>query len=243
MLTIAICDDDEAELQKIRAAAEDFVSRQCGVNAQIKEFSDSLEFLDSIEKNPCPELVLLDICMPYASGIEIAKKIREKSSAAKIIFLTTSKEYALDAFEVNAVHYLVKPFTQNQFDEAMERTIDLFTSNSKPKEITINGKGGSATIISISEITYIESIGYKRFVHTPKGEFSETQRTLTQFLKELEEMSMGQFISPYRGYIVNLAAVRTITAKAIQMKDGANILIKPGDFRILKEKLFRYTFR
>ena len=134
---------------------------------------------------------------------------------------------------MNAVHYLVKPFSQGQFDEALERTIDLFKA--KPK-------GGTATIVDIAKIIYIESLGHNRYVHTVKGVLTECQRTLARFLDELGSLSAGQFISPYRGYIINLAAVRTITPKSIQMNDGTDILIKPGDFRTLKEKWFKYVF-
>ena len=88
MLTIAICDDDFSSLQSIRANAENFISRHPASPVQIREFQDSLEFLDSIENTACPDLVLLDICMPCVSGIEIARKIREKTAATKIIFLT-----------------------------------------------------------------------------------------------------------------------------------------------------------
>ena len=240
MLTIAICDDDAEYLQKIHAALDDFIFRQSLLHVLIKDFSDSVEFVDYIKANPCPEIVLLDICMPLVSGIEVAQIIRTKSAETKIIFLTISPEYAVEAFSVNASHYLVKPFTQAQFDEAMSRIAQVFKN--EPQQIAINEKGESVTLVDISEISYIESIGYHRYVHTPKGELTETRRTLAQFLVELEAMSEGQFIAPYRGYTVNLAAVRTITPKAIQMKDGANILIKPGDFRRLKENFFHYTF-
>ena len=245
MVTIALCDDDQEQLAALRQATEQFISRlppehQPGGGVTIRAFSSALACLDDMEANGTPDIALLDICMPHFSGMQLAQAIRAKNAGTQIIFLTSSREYAMDAFAVQATHYLVKPFTQEQFDQAMNRTLFLFKNASK--HITIHGMGESFTLVDISEINYIESIGHRRYVHTTKGEFTETRRTLTQFMEELERLSPGTFICPYRGYIVNLATVRTLSSKNMQLKDGATILIKPGDFRALKEKLFSYMF-
>ena len=241
MLTVAVCDDEETQLNEVRSAMQEFASRTAGIKFSIKCFQSAVELLDDADKNGCPDIALLDICMPSITGIQAAKELSAINPAIKIIFLTNSKEFAVEAFEVNAVHYLLKPFTQEKFDVAINRAVSLFTDEGA-KRISINGKGETATMLDISEIEWIESLGYNRHVHTPHGELIETRRTLSQFAQELEKLSPEQFIMPYRGYIVNLDAVRTITPKNIQMKDGSVILIKLGDFRELKEKLFRYTF-
>ncbi len=240
MLTLAIVDDEADSIKKMREGTERFLSENAPLPVQIKEFSDAHDFLSDIDAHGTPDIALLDICMPDVSGVQLAEYIRKKSDTAKIVFVTSSKEFAVEAFSVNAVHYLVKPFSYAQFAEAMTRIIQMFKT--EPKKISINGAGESVTMVPVSDIIYIESVGRCRYVHTPAGEFAETRRTLAQFSQELEKISPKQFISPYRGYIVNLVAVRTITAKHILLKDGTKVLIKPGDFRALKKTLFEYTF-
>lgn len=242
MRTIAICDDEQEQVHKIHAAVEAFLSARKIFNVTIRDFFDTGAFLSFIAVTKKIDIALLDICMGEVSGIELAQKIREKGGETKIIFLTTSKEFAIDAFSVNASHYLVKPFSQAAFNEAMSRCADMLETAPEPCRITIHGEGESVTMLDINEIYCIESIGRRRYVRTAKGEFTETRRTLSQFAEELEALSPRQFILPYRGYIVNLSAVRTIAAKNFVLKDGSKVPIKPGDLRALKEKLFAYVF-
>ena len=75
------------------------------------------------------------------------------------------------------------------------------------------------------DIIYIESIGYTRVVHTWGGVYEEMRKTLSSLLEELDGLCPGRFFSPYRGYIVNLDHIATITPAHIEMRDGSRILM------------------
>ena len=75
-----------------------------------------------------------------------------------------------------------------------------------------------------------------------KKTFTEVKLILSRLLEELNRLSPGQFITPYRGYIINLNAVRTLMPKRIEMENGSEIIIKAGDYRKIKEILFNYSF-
>ncbi|MBQ9206635.1 MAG: response regulator transcription factor [Treponema sp.] len=240
MIQLAICDDESTERNRVKDALSSYFREHPDISAEIHEFSSAFDFLDALDNNALFDIVFLDIYMPGINGIEAAKTLRARTDTSKIIFLTSSTDHALDAFSVNAVHYLVKPFSHSAFNEALNRAFDAFKNSSK--KLAITGEMGAVSFVSIDDIIYIESIGRKRYVYTQKKEFVEVKRTLLHFSEELEELAPGQFISPYRGYIINLDEVRTIEPNKIIMENGKQIITKTGDYRKLKSLLFNYSF-
>ncbi len=242
MVRIAVCDDQSAHLKKVIESAEEYFRKHPEYQARIEGFGNSASFLETLGRSGGWDIVILDICMPGISGTEIAREIRKRHDHTGIIFISASSDYAVDAFALNAVHYVLKPFSGEQFEEAMTRALQPF-SEKKPKRIILHLENGAVRNIDIDDISYIESIAYRRIVHASTGKYEEMRKTLSAFLSELDDMSPGQFIQPYRGYIVNLNAIRTITPEYIVMNSGERILIKRGDFRRLRSLFFDWSFR
>ena len=240
MIGFAVCDDDERERTLVCAFLDEYLSEHTEIAAKTKEFPSAVALYKTVEEGKIPDILLLDICMPTMSGVTLARKIRNRNLPVKIIFLTTSRDYAVEAFHLEASHYLVKPISKKDFAAALDRVLEAFKA--QPKRISITGGAGVTSFIDIDDIIYIESQGYRRYVHTKSEKLTETKRTLTQFLDAFEELSPGQFVSPYRGYIINLNEIRTITSKYIEMQDGAHILIKAGDYAKIKKTYFNYSF-
>ena len=242
MFRIAICDDMEDQLRSVHASVDRFFLGKGIFSVEVKDYNSPELFLRDLDGNGGWDIVLLDICMPGMLGIDVARIIRERSSRTEIIFLSVSKDFAIDAFSINAVHYLLKPYSTEEFDEAMNRALEPFSAKGETK-MMIQMENGAIRSIDIADIIFIESVGYRRVVHAKDGIYEETKNPLSKMLAELEILSPGQFIVPYRGYIVNLDEVRTITNNRIEMQDGTGILIKRGDFRRLRDTLFRWAFR
>lgn len=242
MLRIAICDDQPTQLMLICSAAKQYFAEFQKYVAEVYGFQNAMEFLDSLEQTGGYDIAILDICMPGINGVRVGTEIRKRKDPTEIIFLTTSNEFAVEAFALNAVHYLVKPFTQEQFQDAMDRALERF-DHKQSQKILLQTENGVIQIIDAGSILYIESLKQHKIVHTMSGFFTETRRTLSAFAQELEELFPGQFISPYRGYIVNLDYIRTITPKGITLQDHTEIPIKSGDFRKLRDVFFTWSFR
>jgi len=198
-------------------------------------------FLESLDKTGGCDIALLDICMPEILGTGVAKEIRIRRDKTEIIFLTTSNEYAVDAFALRAAHYLLKPFTQEQFDEAMDRAM-AGIDDETAKKIAVKPEGGGVQLVDIGEILYIESQKHILTVYTQTGSCTEGQRSLTRFTEELEKLSPGQFIVPYKGYIVNLCAVRVIEPERIVLRGGKSVPIPKRRYRELQNIYFDYLF-
>ena len=114
MNSIAICEDDSFTLEKLEEMARCYI-RSKGLHAAIRTFASGEELMQAPGEY---DVVLLDLKLPGIDGVELAKKLGGRS---RIIFVTAYKEYALDAFDVGAVHYLVKPVAKEQLFLALDR--------------------------------------------------------------------------------------------------------------------------
>jgi len=161
-----------------------------------------------------PDVVFLDVEMPELSGIELAKKIAKINPKIQIVFVTAYEQYALKAFEVSAIHYLLKPVTIDKLNEAIDRVqragkISVQKGN-VDKPIFFNNKTGvtdrisvrdrdNIIIIKIDDILYLKSEGGKTIIVTKEGSFKS--RIGLKFWES--KLNESGFIRCHRSYIVN----------------------------------------
>lgn len=239
-MKIAICDDKKEHIAIIKVAIYAYFHNKKGEEIEIDTFDKAFDFLDYQEKIGY-DLVMLDICMPGMLGTEVAKEIRQRKDKTEIIFLTTSDEFAVEAFQVKAAHYLLKPFTNADFAEAMDRAIQNI-DKCLNKFICLKCAGGKAETVDKDSIIFIESAAHRQRVVTSNGEIIETAQTLNEIHNKLGELSSGQFISPYKGYLVNQKAISIIENNKIVLKNGTAIPIPRRSFRQIKQAYFDYMF-
>ena len=124
-MNITICDDQKSELEKIRQIVMEYAEVHSELFIEISCFSNPLDMLDGINKNGVPDIALLDICMPGILGTEIAKELQSKNEDnTDIIFLTTSSDFAVEAFALHVNDYLTKPFTKERLTDTLDRVIE-----------------------------------------------------------------------------------------------------------------------
>ena len=175
MFRIAICDDQDDSLRLIDRAVTRYFSERSDLQADISRFDNPLEFLNALHSSGGWDIVILDVCMPEVNGTEIAREIRNRHDRTEIIFISYSTEYAVEAFALNAVHYVLKPLNEKDFREAMDRAIKPFSEREK-KTIMLLLANGVVQAVDIKEILYIESVAYRRLVHTSTTLYEETRR-------------------------------------------------------------------
>lgn len=233
MIRVGICDDDINDMKKIEELCRLYFTQSV---ASISSFTDPNLFLSY---NVPFDIILLDIMMGDASGIDVAIEYRKKRDDAAIIFLTNSPDYAVDAFSLGAVHYIIKPIEKDAMFNALDRALKTLKSN-RGEPVVLHLAGGFVESISKDDIIYIESVGHKRIVHTKSATYEETQTTLQNFMSVLDS---DRFIMPYRGYIINIEYVKRIQAGKITLSNGDCVLIKRGDFRRIRDIVFDYHFK
>ena len=217
----------------------------------VAECRDAHEALDAINKHH-PDLIFLDIQMPEINGFELLEML-DKTPA--IIFSTAYDQYALKAFEVNAVDYLLKPYDSERFNIALERAIHTIQSNqSKSDSIkkllqTIQSsaqylerllikQAGRIVIISCKEINSIKAMDDYAEITTARESY-----LIQQSLNHLEQrLNPDQFVRVHRSYIVNIDAIRDIVALSssrykLFLKDGNEIFVSRSGYK----KLMRFT--
>lgn len=150
MVRIAICDDLQEQLELIRKAVQLYFQDK-REPIEVFTYENAMDFVDAFEKKGNFDIVLLDICMPGLLGTDIAAEMRKQKSRAEIVFLSTSEEFAVEAFAVRAAHYLVKPFTQEAFAQAMDRVMDSLRQRHSGKMVFRLVGGG----IQVEEINAI----------------------------------------------------------------------------------------
>ena len=155
MYIIAVCDDEEKELDRIEAFLIRYRDVKQTLVYQVERFASAEELLERVrEEDYVPDLLLLDIFMSGMSGIEAAKEMRRLGHDMPIIFLTTSTDFALDAYRVDAIQYLVKPLNQERFFRALDSAIGQ-SYKIKESQIAIKVAGGIRQI-QPNDIVYCE---------------------------------------------------------------------------------------
>jgi DNA-binding LytR/AlgR family response regulator len=190
--------------QMARMAVKQLVA-QVQMLELVAECSDAMEAYNYLN-NGQVDLLFLDIEMPGMTGIELTKKLGNKKSL--IIFTTAKTDYAVEAFELNVVDYIVKPVSMGRFLQAVEKAKEAFDSNKQ--EVKIEGKefvfvkdNGILKKLNVEDILYLEAMGDYVKVHT-----AQKFHVLHSTLKSIEEkLPANKFLRIHRSYIVSLQKI------------------------------------
>ncbi len=218
-MQIAICDDIQKELETTRTALDTYAKAHPELYFDIDEYTAAIDVLNAVEKGKTYDIALLDICMPGVLGTDIAEEMLAKSPDMSIVFLSISTEYAVTAFLLNATHYLLKPFVQEQFNEALDRAVKKTEAQDFISLACVDGMYR----VSVSEITFIESQNHYLLGHLSSGGIFKLRMKLSQMFEKMQ--NYPGFIKVGASYIVNLAFVRKISGKTLEMFNGVKISI------------------
>ncbi|MCI9597035.1 MAG: response regulator transcription factor [Firmicutes bacterium] len=213
MLFCAICEDEPYFAQELKAMAEGYL-RERALEAEIEMFSSGEELL---EAKRAPDIVLMDIRLPGKNGMETAERLRNAGYGSQVIFITSYKEYVFHAFDLDAVHYLMKPVKKEKLYLAMDKAVMRMGGGEKRILIT---KGDAAFPVRLRDILYCEVFDHQVFIHTRTESF-QISGTLEAFEKRLD----SRFFRCHRSYLVNMNAVREKREGQAVVAGGRKVLI------------------
>lgn len=228
-LTIAICDDNENQIKEMRRLLAEW-SADKPFALDIDEYISAESFLFSYPDKPC-DLILLDIEMDRLNGMELAKKLRSYGDMLPIIFITGYSDYMSDGYEVEALHYLLKPVDKSKLFSVLDRYIKRHTSES---EIMLSCNEGSLHI-SPEMIIYCEAVGKKTHVH-----LQDKTLVCTLGISSLKNILPEEFIFSHRSYIVNLRFMRSIGKTEIALDNGTIIPLSRRLYKDVNEKFIQF---
>ena len=169
------------------------------------------------------DIILLDLMLPGIDGLEVARQI---SGRSRIIFVTSYREYAVEAFDANAVHYLVKPVTEERLFSALDRAVNQ-TEQMDNQALTLI-KSGKTQVILIRDILYCEVFNHQVRIHTVHGTY-DYFGTLDMLETKLDE----RFFRCHRSFVVNMNCVAGQEKGVAILINGERIFIsrrKQADF-------------
>ena len=235
MLKIAIC-DDEKEFQDAAERMLKMYMEEKGLPFEIDSFDVASDLIDTLEKGMIYDIYLLDIYMPGMTGMSVATELRNRKVKSPIIFLTSSVDHALEAFGVDATHYLLKPYSKDSFYVGMKKAMQSITSH-KNNSIVLKVDNEYRNI-SISSIIYCEAEDkYQRF-YLEKDERLFIRISGTELYKQLSEFE--SFYRCGRAHIINLEHISRVTSDGAALKNGTLLKLPRTVIAGLRKAFFDY---
>ena len=166
MIKIAFCDDDLSVLKELSILMDRYrVERNQDIT--YAAFHSPLELLAEVERGTELDIIFLDVLMPGQNGISTAKEIRKYDTLVKIIYLTSSAEYAVDSYSVGAYFYQLKPIWQESFYRLMDSVLSECRRNEE-KSLILRSKSG-ITRMDLDKLQYCEVMGRTLLFHRQDG--------------------------------------------------------------------------
>lgn len=234
MLNIAICDDDALILSKVEELVGVFFRTHCiEIKMQSYQLSENLTY--DLQDGLYYDLFLLDIEMPGIDGRELAKSIHNNMPAAKVIFITSHLEYAVEAYEFSIFRYIPKMAIEEKLFAALNDFYKLYRLE-RNEFYTIQVKN-YVEQLSYRDILYILKEGKYAVFHLANGRTNSVRKTLAQVFKEINK---DYFYFADRGCIVNLANVIGMNENGILFSDNQRLAISKASISDFKTILLRF---
>lgn len=237
MIKIAFCDDDMEVLHQMNELLDRYrVERNEDIT--YAAFQSPFELLTEIEKGIRPDILFLDVVMPGQNGMDVAKEIRQYDTNMKIIFLTSSPEFAVESYSVGAYFYQLKPIWEESFFRLMDAVL-VECEKKKKNSLILRSKDG-ITRIDLQQLEYCEVLGRKLLFHLENGAVLESAGSLDDLAGQL--MQYSNFFRPHRSFLVNMEYIQNISSRSIKMVNDAEIPIPHGKCSEIKKIYMEYAF-
>lgn len=217
---IAICDDLESDRDYLKDLLNKWANDYSHL-LNIDAFSSAESFLFHYEEAKDYDILLLDIEMGLMDGVSMAKKIRQDNDAVQIIFITGYSDYITEGYEVNALHYLMKPVKEEKLFSVLERAIEKISKN----DVVLNMDSANGMVrVPIYQIRFAEVFGNYVTIH------ANDEVIVKMTLNEIEKLLDERFYRVGRSVIVNLNEVSRVTKTEIKLLDGTSIHLPRGAY-------------
>ena len=204
----------------------------------VSTFSQAADLENQIHSGEAYEIYILDMLMPQRNGIEIGQEIRKSDERAVIIYLTSSMDFAYQAFGVFAQRYLLKPMNEAELFESLDFAVELVRKTQKL--LYVNTAQGIQQIF-YHEIEYVENSARALHIFAVNGEEIVSRLLRKSFENGIScLLSSSEFIQTHKSFIVNLSQVRLYELNLMTMRSGAQIPISKSRQTQVKRAYLKY---
>lgn len=215
MVSIAVCDDELLECLKISARIRSLME-EMGIACCVEQFGSGEELLRAQERF---DIIFLDILMEGMDGMETAKRCRELAFEKTLIFITSSRSYVWDAYDVEAFHYLVKPVDDEKLKAVLRRAAKK--EQCAGRDYIVVSRERQRRKIFLDSVWYFEIKGRQIDVHQENEVF-----TYYEQIGLLEKQLEGKgFFRCHKSYLINLKHVEVYNRQEAILENGERIII------------------
>ena len=235
-MRIAIVDDIHSERVLLHTRLEEQLTKR-GVHADLTEFENGKAFLKASRERPFTVL-FLDIYMNGANGVEIARELRKSDPDCLLIFTTTSTDHALEGFQVRAMHYLVKPFAEEELERLTDEMLERIPHPDKYMDVKV---GGSDIRLCYQNILYAEHFAHVIQIHTTAGKTLATRQPFKTFVEPLKDDR--RFFVCGRGVVVNLEHAEDFEDASFRMADGSRVYVSQELLKAARQAFMEFLLQ
>lgn len=232
MVRTAVIDDEPFERETLRSFLARF-AEESGTLIEVDQYPSGDALLSGYQL--IYDMILLDVDMPGTNGIAAARKIREMDESVTILFITNMAQYAINAFEVEAADYILKPVEYYDFAMKFRRAVKRAARRGS-RELTLDAADGVHRV-NISDIVYVEALDHYLTYHLCEKGGGQTELQLRGSIGEQETLLTPYgFCRVHKSFLVNLSRVQVIRANEVAVGEA----VLPVGRRYKKELMDRY---
>ncbi len=238
-MKIVICDDSIEDLLKIEKILLKYKKFYPNIDFEIEKFSNAPQLYNNIQKNELADIYFLDIIMAGKDGIDIGSQIRRNNSDNIIIYTTYSSDYALEAYDLHAIRYILKPLNENRIFEALNYALS-YKNAEKEASYLIKTKDGLVPV-HYSQIEYIENSSRMLEAHLTNGRIIKSIFIRKSFEEEISELiEEPQFIQVHKSFLINLKYIKKLSKNYVIMESGKNIPVSQKRATVVKKEYLSF---
>lgn len=227
--TVAICDDAAADRDYLQALVKRWAADR-GHRVELTLYPSAESFLFRYAEDKDVQILLLDIEMGPMDGVSLARTLRKENDAVQIVFITGYLDYVADGYEVEALHYLMKPVKEEKLFAVLDRAVEKLHSNQRTLLLELPGE---VVRLPVYQIRSAEVQGNYVTIH------AKTDCTVKMTLSELEAQLDDNFFRLGRSALVNLGCVARVSKTAVTLNDGTVLPLPRGAYERINRAIIQ----
>ena len=234
-MKIAVCDDEELFIDSTCALLKQWAGEH-NTSLTLFRFTNGDDLID-MHRKECMDLIILDVIMPLFNGMDTARELRSQDETVPIIFLTSSREFAVDSYDVKAFSYLLKPVDAEKLFSVLD---DFQKTLNLPKNTFTAQTGDGFLQIMVSDVDYLEAQNKQVLFHMSDGRMIAVHELFSRCAEKFSPEN--GFCRCHRSYIVNLSRIKQFTKSEITTFSHALIPISRNSYAAFRETYFQHMF-